>query len=872
MDDDDPLINPNWNATIDDNTGDDDDGGTGTSGPGILTINPSAVNVPVTESMTFTAAGGVPPYTFRFADTANATYDVPTDTWTHSINGSTITGSGLFTAGPATGTNTVQVVDQDSTTSEGTVNLITTSASSYKIVSTNLTPYTSTITVPTSTKVYFVVQNGVPPDSFNITNNSGGQPMGFMMGTRMGCWETGTTGADDGSVYDLLQVSDSDNPINVSTLQIYVANTPLAITPKNVVAPSGTQILLDTTGASGVQPLTWTIASDNSGGNIQYSAPGITATYTAGNNTNGVIGAKDIVEVNDSFPTVPQRAQAQANVPGLSAYPRRTVVAPAGLVTLQALGGSGTYTWQNTTPSMGGTLNPNLDQCQYTAGATEGEVIIRLSDNTPGGVVNISIVVCNQVTSYAFTQPGSFHPNQGTIGNGEYYPLDIVVDDFDGNGVPDVALPLTSSSTSPIPYGNFQGNSVSVLMGGAAKGGFQVSAVHYQLMTAGTASPWGITSGDYNGDGNRDLAVACSGFVMVMLGDGTGSFPNNSTYPYINVSLGGGFMGTDIVTYNFDRSNGDDLAVADGAAGQAAILISQGQSNGFNAAITLSCGDPVPTDNYLPACFGIAVANFDNDTTGSTNQTGNGPNGVGYVDIAVTDYYYDRVVIFPGTGLTSWNSSGTPFSVDPGTANPSVMSQNPVGIAAGDIDGNGSVDIVTANNFHYYVSNSTVENGISVLVNSGSGLGFGVAREYGPDRYAYPDYYACYFWHVIAEDFDNDGMDDIAALSRGVRHDPQANYYFRTSQVCVWRGVGGGILNGWGRTGTSNDNLATSYLLGQSSSVYRFFGGAMSAIDFGGHTRNNQGAPLMDIIVAAGCPYNWYAYYGKLALLMNNCD
>ena len=70
----------------------------------------------------------------------------------------------------------------------------------------------------------------------------------------------------------------------------------------------------------------------------------------------------------------------------------------------------------------------------HSAGDWTKELGLRatcLSDNTPGGVVNISIVVCNQVTSFAFTQPGSFHPNQGTIGNGEYYPLDIVVDDFE---------------------------------------------------------------------------------------------------------------------------------------------------------------------------------------------------------------------------------------------------------------------------------------------------------------------------------------------------------------------------------------------------------------------------------------------------------
>ncbi len=875
-DNDDPLINPNINAQIDNNNNNNNNNNTGTSGPGILTISPTAVNIPISEIMTFTAAGGIPPYVFTFADTANATFNAGNNTWTHTITGATLTGTGVFTAGPTVGMNQIRVTDQATSVSDATVNVISPTTGSYRIVSTNLTPYPTRITVPANTDVYFVIQNGTAPDSFNVTNNSGGQPRGFMMGTRVGCWRTGATGMDDGSICDILQVFDSSTPINVATLRIYVSFTPLAITPKDFVAPATTQVML-TASPGGVGTLTWSFSgglpTGPSGGTI-VPQTATTARYTAGGTTNGIFGTKDIIEVRDQFPVVPQIAQAQANVPGLSVYPKRTTMAPSTQKTLTALGGSGSYTWTNLSPSLV-SIAPAAGTCTVNALASEGEATINLTD-TAGGSVNVSLVVCGAVTSRVFTAPGTFYPSTGFMGSTSFYPMDMVVDDFDKNNVPDVAVTMSSSSTNPVPFGDSLGNQVSLLMGGATKGTFQQTAVHFQLSTAGSAGPWGIASGDYNGDSNRDLAVACmSGYVLVMLGDGTGGFPNSTSFPYIIVNLGGGFRASDIVTYNFDRSNGDDLAVCDSAGGKVAVLLSNGSSNSFTLKATLQVVDPITTDAFLPNCYGIAIGNFDNDTTPSSMPNrGNGLNGVGYVDIAVSDFYYDRIVIFDGQGLTTWNSSGTAFSVDPSPTVPSVGVQKPIGIAAGDIDGDGDADLVSANNQHYWQQSATVvEMGISVLVNnSGGTLNFSVARQYGPDRNIYPDWRACYFWSVLCHDFNNDGMDDVAALSRGIRIDPSHSDGWVSSQVCLWRGVGGGMIYGFSRNGTANDTYATSIFPAGTGADWDFHGAAFSAIDFAGHTRNNAGAPLMDIIVAAADPWTWDIYYGKMTLLMNNCD
>ena len=82
-------------------------------------------------------------------------------------------------------------------------------------------------------------------------------------------------------------------------------------------------------------------------------------------------------------------------------------------------------------------------------------------------------------------------------------PSPVVVLDFDGNGVPDLAV------------GNAFGGTLSLLTG-AGDGTFRVSAV---VATGG--SPVSVSAGDFNGDGRLDLAAASyDGGVQVSLNSG----------------------------------------------------------------------------------------------------------------------------------------------------------------------------------------------------------------------------------------------------------------------------------------------------------------------------------------------------------------
>jgi hypothetical protein len=648
----------------------------------------------------------------------------------------------------------------------------------------------------------------------------------------------------------------------------------LAVNPTWAVVPA-TQTQTFTATSTGVGQLNWSVppATNQSGGSVPGGSTGNSVIYTAGTNTQGIIGASDVVQVDDSFPNASplptgypaglhQVAQAKVTVPGLSAYPREAHIrpSPTGSVQIFGLGGAGAanYTWslfQNRSGSSFGSVS-GVGSITYTPGTLEGLDIVELQDGTVGGVIRIPVTVCNNITSRSFNVSTTYYPSTGLFS--DYAPLDMVVDDFDGDNSPDVAAPCSSSIRSVYP--NLSGNQVSVLLG-SGTGNFASSATKYTIPGIG---PWGAASGDFNADGNRDLAVACytSNELIIMFGDGTGGFPNSGAgnLNYITISLGMGMAPTGMESYNFDRASGDDLVICDGVSGQVLVFLSNGGGPGnppagFRLAATLQVSDPVTTDSDLPMCMDVAVANFDNDTTGSGNRTGNDLDGVGLVDIAVTDYAYDNVVIFQANGLDSWAGGQWAYPVYTGGGQSSV--RKPVGITAGYFGGvaDTSVDIAVANN-----GTNVTYQGVSVMNNTGGGAHpfLGAATEYGSSS-TYP----CYYWDVLAYDMDNDGEDDLAATARNVRPNlglATQTYYYRYSCALVWEGMGNGTFTGWTSTSTSG----TWYY-----PYYRYhFPTAICIIDFGGQTHGSPGAPLPDIVMAnqSSSTYTWS---NKLVILEN---
>src|SRR5580700_5742655 len=159
--------------------------------------------------------------------------------------------------------------------------------------------------------------------------------------------------------------------------------------------------------------------------------------------------------------------------------------------------------------------------------------------------------------------------------------------DFNGDGIPDLAVVscnLSSCSSGPA--------SVAVLLGNG-DGSFQAPAVY----ATGSFQLTSVAVGDFNGDGVPDLAVASqcassvtcgTGAVSVLLGNGDGTF--QSPIPY-STETG---ISLFVVTGDFNGDGNLDLAVANqaiqpGANSSIAILLGNGDGT-FQAPVSYSTG------------------------------------------------------------------------------------------------------------------------------------------------------------------------------------------------------------------------------------------------------------------------------------------
>src|SRR5215471_8715365 len=155
----------------------------------------------------------------------------------------------------------------------------------------------------------------------------------------------------------------------------------------------------------------------------------------------------------------------------------------------------------------------------------------------------------------ALAQTVSFDRNDWPVDNG---PAAVVVADFNGDGIPDIAT------------ANFNTDTVSVLLGNG-DGSFQpaINTVTHDVpacTSTGTDCNLGLAAGDLNGDGIPDLVVLDStAYATVLLGNGDGTFQVGTRY-----YVGEGPKAIAIADFNGDGAL--DLAVASGGIGVAIRL------------------------------------------------------------------------------------------------------------------------------------------------------------------------------------------------------------------------------------------------------------------------------------------------------------
>jgi hypothetical protein len=191
-------------------------------------------------------------------------------------------------------------------------------------------------------------------------------------------------------------------------------------------------------------------------------------------------------------------------------------------------------------------------------------------------------------------------------------------------------------------------------------------------MTVGS-NPEEITSADFDGDGDIDLAITnnLSNDISILKNNGNGIFTLTS-----NVSVGTAPKG--IVSADLDGDGDIDLAVTNNSSNSVSIL-----KNGGNATFTVSSTIAIGTD-----LVGITASDLDGD---------------GNIDLAVATFNSGNVKILMNDGNGSFMVSSTI----------TIPSGNPYGITSADVDGDGDIDLAITN---LYTSS------VSILKNNGNGI------------------------------------------------------------------------------------------------------------------------------------------------------
>ena len=224
----------------------------------------------------------------------------------------------------------------------------------------------------------------------------------------------------------------------------------------------------------------------------------------------------------------------------------------------------------------------------------------------------------------------------------------IAVGDFNHSGHQGLAI------------GEFNNQAAAILLGNGT-GSFVPSSAAFANAFAMPVNA--LDAADFNADGNLDLAIVNGvGYQsLVALGYGNGAF--NTAGPFYS----GGFSASAAVG-DFNGDGKLDTAVVSGgsaALGGSGVTVSLGNGDG---TFTLASGSPISLGTYLSA---IAIADF---------------NGDGKLDLAVTDSSGNAVIILLGNGDGTF---GTPTTIPVGNG--------PEAIVAGDFNNDGKLDLATAN-------------------------------------------------------------------------------------------------------------------------------------------------------------------------------
>ncbi|CAF1006875.1 unnamed protein product [Adineta steineri] len=342
-----------------------------------------------------------------------------------------------------------------------------------------------------------------------------------------------------------------------------------------------------------------------------------------------------------------------------------------------------------------------------------------------------------------FATPVSYDASSGSI------PSGVAVGDFNGDGKIDIVTT------------NYLANNIGIFL----NHGDGTFATQVPYDTGSGSTPPHVALGDFNGDGKIDIVTANFGTVNIgiFLNHGDGTFATQVTY-----TTGSGSTPYGIAVADFNGDGKIDVVTANYRANSITILLNNGDGT-FPTQVIYTTGS-----GTLP--IGVTVGDFNGDgkidivtANGGTNNIGvfiN--NGAGTFATLVT--YDAGSGSRPGTpAVGDFNGDGKIdiVSANSGTANIGVFINNgagtfatqvtyttgsgstPYGIAVADFNGDGKIDIVTANG---------VTDNIETFLNNGAGT-FAIQVTYDADS-------GSASYAIAVGDFNGDGKIDIVSTNR----------------------------------------------------------------------------------------------------------